>query len=99
MQVVETNNLLTLMKQILTQRKGITGLVGAAIGILVASIVVIAVAIPIITSTLDTDANASRGGTGINGTTKNLLGYAPLLLAVVLIIGVVAAMGVTASEQ
>jgi len=61
-------------------KKGQSGLVGAFIGILVAVIVGVGVAIPV---TQDTIANAS-----LVGTTATIVGYLPLLMGVVLLVAI-----------
>ena len=63
-------------------KKGQTGLVAAFIGLMIAVIVGVGVAIPVIK---DTIINSS-----ITGTTKTILDYLPLMLAVVLFVGVAA---------
>ena len=70
----------------LKQNRGIGGLVGSVIGIMILAIIVIAVTIPVINQVLDTT-------TSINGTTRTLLTYTPLLTAVLLIVSVVGVMG------
>lgn len=62
------------------KKRGQAGLVGAFIGILVAVIVGVGVAIPVIQDTID---NAS-----LTGTTATIVGYLPLLLAVVLLVAI-----------
>lgn len=63
-------------------KKGQSGLVAAFIGLMIAVIVGVGVAIPVIK---DTITNSS-----ITGTTKTILDYLPLMLAVVLFVGVAA---------
>jgi len=61
-------------------KKGQSGLVGAFIGIMVAVIVGVGVAIPVIQ---DTITNAS-----LSGTTLTVVNLLPLLLAVVLLVAI-----------
>jgi len=63
-------------------KKGQQGLVGAFIGIMVAVIVGVGVAIPVIQ---DTITNAS-----LSGTTLTVVNLLPLLLAVVLLVAIAA---------
>ena len=63
-------------------KKGQTGLVAAFIGLMIAVIVGVGVAIPVIKDTVNSS--------GITGTTKTILDYLPLMLAVVLFVGVAA---------
>jgi len=63
-------------------KKAQTGLVAAFIGLMIAVIVGVGVAIPVIKETI---TNSS-----ITGTTKTILDYLPLMMAVVLFVGVAA---------
>ena len=57
------------------------GLVAALIGVMVAVIVGVAVAIPVVTDVIN---NAS-----LTGTTATIVGYIPLLIAVVILVAIV----------
>ena len=63
-------------------KKAQTGLVAAFIGLMIAVIVGVGVAIPVIKETI---TNSS-----ITGTTKTILDYLPLMMAVVLFVSVAA---------
>lgn len=71
-------------------KKGQTGLVAAFIGLMISVIVGVGVAIPVIKETI---ANSS-----ITGTTKVILDYLPLMMAVVLFVGVAALIYVRSSK-
>jgi len=64
----------------LMSKKGQSGLVGAFIGVMVAGIVAIGVAIPIITSTIST-AN-------LTGTTKTIVDYSPMMIGLVFFVAI-----------
>ena len=61
-------------------RKGQTGLSGAFISLMIAVIIGVGVAIPVVLDIID---NSS-----VTGTTATILGYVPLLMAVVLLVAV-----------
>ena len=63
-------------------KKAQAGLVAAFIGIMIAVIVGVGVAIPVIKDTINSSS--------ITGTTKTILDYLPLMMAVVLFVGVAA---------
>jgi len=62
------------------KRKAQSGLSGAFIGIMIAVIIGVGVAIPVVTQTID--------NTTLTGTTLTILNYLPLLMAVVLLVAV-----------
>jgi hypothetical protein len=64
------------------KKKGQSGIAGAFIALMIAAIIGVGIAIPVV---IDTVENAS-----ISGTTGTILGYVPLLMAVVLLVAVAA---------
>lgn len=61
-------------------KKAQSGLSGAFIGIMIAVIIGVGIAIPVVVDTVD---NSS-----VTGTTKTILNYIPLLMAVVMLVAV-----------